>query len=58
MMNCLSKKIRLIGVWSDNIKPLYCLYLKSLKKYDKAFYLNLKKINLSNFNSFGFGTPS
>ncbi len=58
MMNCLSKKIRLIGVWSDNIKPLYCLYLKSLKKYDKAFSLNLKKINLSNFNSFGFGTPS
>lgn len=58
MFNCVSKKIRLIGVWSDNIKPLYCLYLKSLKKYNKAFSLHLKKINLSTFNSFGFGTPS
>lgn len=58
MMNCISKKMRLIGVWSDNIKPLYYLYLKSLKKYEKAFTLNFKKINLTSFNSFGFGTPS
>jgi len=50
--------MRLIGVWSDNIKPLYYLYLKSLKKYEKAFTLNFKKINLTSFNSFGFGTPS
>lgn len=58
MLNCVSKKMRLVGVWSDNIKPLYCLYMKSLKKYEKAFSLNLKKISLKSFESFGFGTPS
>lgn len=58
MLNCVYKKMRLVGVWSDNIKPLYCLYMRSLKKYEKAFCLNLKKISLKSFESFGFGTPS
>ena len=53
-----NKKIKLVGVWSPNIQKLYNLYHKSLKKYDKFFEICLHKLDLKNFDSFGFGTDS
>lgn len=58
MINHKIKKIKLVGVWSPNIQKLYNLYYKSLKKYDKFFEICLHKLDLKNFNSFGFGTDS
>lgn len=53
-----NKKVKIIGVWSENIKKLYNIYCKSIKKYTSNFEICLRKIDLKNFDSFGFGTPS
>jgi hypothetical protein len=53
-----NKKVKIIGVWSENIKKLYNIYCKSIKKYSANFEICLRKIDLKSFDSFGFGTPS
>jgi len=53
-----NKKIKLVGVWSGNIKKLYDIYHKSIKKHLDHFEICLHKLDFKNFNSFGFGTPS
>jgi hypothetical protein len=54
----MNKKIKLVGVWSDNFKNIYDIYNKSIEKYLDYFEVCLCKIDLKEFNVFGFGTPS
>jgi len=53
-----NKKIKLVGVWSNNIKRIYDIYHKSIKKHLNNFEICLCKLDFKNFDSFGFGTPS